>query len=283
MRVALNIAIAMVLAVPAIGVTQPQRSLIVTTQDHSLVDTDDCSNFHTQNTTSLPSQARAEEQKRVRLSGVDQLKVRTSNEGGVSVKGWDRPFARLTVCKSAVALTDALAQSALSKISVVENNGEIVAHGPELNGSQTWWVHMILRVPRSANLDVSAANGGIAIRNMNGRVKARATNGGISLASCTGASDVSTENGGISLDKISGSISATTQNGPISFKVRDATVPSIEAHTNETGEILCHLKGCTDGQASWAPDRKTMRIGGGGAPSIRLTSYAADIMIEQVR
>jgi hypothetical protein len=283
MRVALNIAVAMVLAVPAVGTTQPQRPLIVTTQDHSLVDTDDCSNFHTQNTTSLPAQARAEEQKRVRLSGIDLLKVRTSNEGGVSVKGWDRPFARLTVCKSAVALSDTQAQNALSQIHVAVHNGEIVARGPELNGTQTWWVHMILRVPRSANLDVAAANGGIAIRNMNGRVTARATNGGISLASCTGESHVTTENGGISLDKISGSISATTQNGPISFKVRDNTVPSIEAHTNDAGEILCHLKGCTDGQASWAPDRKTMRIGGGSAPSIRLTSYTADIMIEQVR
>src|SRR5690349_21168603 len=141
MRVALNVAVALVFALPMYGA--PTRPLIVTSQDHSLVDADDCNNFHTQNSTSLPSQVRSEEQRRVRLSGIDLVKIRTSNEGGVSVKGWDRPFARLTVCKSAVALSDAQAKIALDKISVAIQNGSIVATGPELNGTQTWWVHMI--------------------------------------------------------------------------------------------------------------------------------------------
>lgn len=280
MRAALYLASAILVSYPAAAASQ--RPLIVTTQDHSLVEVDDCANFHTRNTTSLPAQAHAEEQQRVRITGTDVLKVRASNEGGVTVRGWDRPFARLTVCKSAVALSDVQAKNALDKISVVVKNGEIAALGPEMSGTQTWWVHMILHVPRSANLDVAAANGGIAIRNMNGRVTARATNGGISLASVTGDSNVSTENGGISLDKIGGKINATSQNGPISLKVRDTNAPSIEAQTDDTGEILCHLKNCSEASAKWAADRKHVRIGGSG-PSIRLTSYTADIMIEQVR
>lgn len=257
------------------------RSLIVTTLDHSLVDADDCQRFHTRNVTSLPATANSEEQRSLRLTS-GALTVRTINEGGVTVRGWDRPFASLTVCKSAVALSTDQANSALRRINVAVRDGAIIASGPELNETQAWWVHMILRVPRGATLDVTAANGGIAIRNMNGRVKARATNGGISLASCDGDHDVTTENGGISLDKISGRVSATSQNGRISLKLRDTPVPALEAQTDDTGEIVCNLKGCADRLGNWTPNRKHLRIGS-AAPSIRLTSTSADIMIEQVR
>jgi hypothetical protein len=266
-----------------VSASTSRRPIIVTSQDHSLVDADDCNHFHTQNSTSLPATASAQEDRKVRLTEGDILKIRAINEGGVSVKGWDRPFASLTVCKSAEALSATQAKTALGKIKVAVRNGEIVTTGPELNQTQTWWAHIILRVPNKATLDVAAANGGIAIRNMTGRITARTTNGGISLASCTGDHHVTTENGGISLDKISGRTNAVSQNGPISLKLRDLVIPPIEAQTEDTGEILCNLKGCSDGLlGSWTPNRKHLRIGA-AAPSIRLTSYSADIMIEQVR
>lgn len=281
-RAALVLVVAMAISLAASAATT-RRPIIVTSQDHSLVDADDCQHFHTTNSTSFPATASAQEERRLPLGSGDILKVRAINEGGVSVKGWDRPFASLTVCKSAEALSPTQAKSALGKIKVAVRNGEIMTSGPELNRTQTWWVHMILRVPNNANLDVAAANGGIAIRNMTGRITARTTNGGISLASCIGEHSVTTENGGISLDKIAGRINAVSQNGPISLKLRDTAVPQIEAQTEDTGEILCNLKGCTDGLlGNWTPNRKHLRIGA-AAPSIRLTSYSADIMIEQVR
>jgi hypothetical protein len=259
------------------GVAATQRPLIVTQQDHSFVDSDDCSSFYTQNTTSLPSQARKQEQRRISLTGVEQLHVRTSNAGGVSVRGWERPFARLTVCKYASALNDPQAERALESVMVAVRPGEIIASGPELNETQAWWVHMILRVPKGTNVDVAAADGGIAVRNMTGRVTARATNGGISLASCAGDNRVQTENGGISLDKISGRIDATTENGPISLRLRDAAVPPLEARTED--EIVCKLKACSD---AWTTDHKRLRIGS-ASPQIRLTTNSAPILIEQVR
>lgn len=253
------------------------RPLIVTQQDHSLVDSDDCSSFYTQNTTSLPSAKSSEEQRRISLAGVDTLHVRTANAGGVSVRGWDKPFARLTVCKYAAAANDPQAARTLATVAVSVRPGEIVAIGPEMSATQTWWVHMILRVPHSANVDVAAANGGIAVRNMTGRVSARATNGGISLASCTGDNHIETENGGISLEKISGHVAATTQNGPISLKLRDEPMPALEAQTAD--EIVCKLKACSD---AWTTDHKRLRIGN-SSPQIRLFSNSAPILIEQVR
>ncbi|HEV8661458.1 MAG TPA: hypothetical protein VGS96_22900 [Thermoanaerobaculia bacterium] len=259
------------------GFAATQRPLIVTAQDHSLVDSDDCATFYTQNTTSLPSQVTSEEQRRISLLGVELLHVRTANAGGVSVRGWEKPFARLTICKYAAALNESQAQRALQSVGVAVRPGEIAVHGPDLNETQAWWVHMILRVPKSANVDVAAANGGIAIRNMAGRITARATNGGISLASCTGVNRIETENGGISLDHID-RVDATTQNGPIALKLRDTLVPPLEARTDD--EIVCKLKICTENWA--AADRKRLRIGG-SSPQIRLISSSAPILIEQVR
>src|SRR5713226_1818864 len=100
------------------GSAATQRPLIVTTQDHSLVDSDDCGTFYTQNTTSLPSQVTSEEQRRISLLGVDLLRVRTANAGGVSVRGWEKPFARVTVCKYAAALSEPQAQRALQSVGV---------------------------------------------------------------------------------------------------------------------------------------------------------------------
>jgi hypothetical protein len=259
------------------GFPATQRPLIVTSQDHSFVDSDDCASFYTQSTTSLPSQVSSHEQRRVSLIGIDLLHVKTSNAGGVAVRGWDRPYARLTVCKYAAALTDPKAQRALQDVGVAIHAGEIIALGPEANSTQTWWVHMILRVPKTANVDVQAANGGIAVRNMSGRVTAQATNGGISLAACTGENRIETENGGISLEKID-HVNATTQNGPIAFRVREQSVPpQLEARTDD--EIVCHLKVCTEG---WSSDRKRLRIGS-SAPQVHLMTNTAPILIEQVR
>ena len=141
---------------------------------------------------------------------------------------------------------------------------------------------MILHVPRNKSVDIAAVDGGIAIRNMAGGVIARSTNGGISLASCEGQNRVETQNGGISLDKISGQVDAVAQNGPISLKLRELPVPAIEARTDDTGEIVCNLKNCIGGTGDGAGARQYLRIGS-AAPSIRLTSYSSDILIEQVR
>lgn len=277
------VVVALVAMAAGATTSPPRRPLIVTSQDHSLAEAGDCQTFHTRTFTTLPATATAEETRDFQLVGNRHLKVTSGNEGGVSIQGWNRPYAHLNVCKSAVALTDAQARKALAGITVLVGGNEIVARGPELSDTQTWWVHMILSVPRTSRIDVTSANGGISIRNMSGRVSARATNGGISIAGCEGDHYLETKNGGISIDKVSGRVSAVTEGGPISLKLRDLAVPPIEAITDAAGAIHCNLQGCLDGVGNWAENRKRLRLGGDSAPSIRLTSFSADIMIEQVR
>ena len=242
------------------AVTPPQRSLIVTSQDFSNLLADDCEHFHTRNVSSFPATSRSQEQQEMALQGIDILKIHNSEQGGVSIKGWDKPVARLTVCKEAVGFTQQQAARTLGAINISVRNGDINATGPEIDESQAWWVHMILRVPKSARLDITSSNGGIAIRNMSGRITARAKYGGISIATT------------------SGKIDATTENGPISVKLDHDT--SVEAQIADAGEILCSPRVCR--AENYSANRKHLRIGSGAA-SFRLSTTSAPIVIDQVR
>jgi len=273
---------ALALALPCFAAVQ--RPLLVTTQDHSLVEIDDCEHFYARTVSSLPSRAQSQEQMPVALAGVDTLRVRSTEGGAISIKGWDRPVARLTLCKYAVALNDSDAKRTLHDVIVTSHNGEVSAHGPENGTTHAWWVHMILRVPKRVAVDVASTSGGIAIRRMNGRVTASATNGGISLAECAGDSKLTSDNGGISLEKITGRIDAAAKNGAISLKVTEGDPATIEARTDDAGEIVCRAKICHDALSHRIAGSKVLRIGGGASePMIRLHTGAAPILIEQVR
>lgn len=191
----------------------PQRQIIGTTQDHSAGDSVDCDNFHTQTYTSFPAKVRDQEQREISLGTADALHITTSEEGGVSVRGWDRPFARVITCKYAVAQTKTQAKRVLKGIQVNAKAGEVGAAGPAIDQNQVWWVNVIVFAPKNANLDITSENGGIAVRNMNGRVTAHSINGGVSLAQCSGENKATSQNGGVSLDKISSGGRENTRGG----------------------------------------------------------------------
>jgi hypothetical protein len=261
------------------------RPLIVTTQDHSLADASDCGHFHTRISTSLPSHAYASEERDIPVASIEGLRIRASEQGGVSIHGWDRPYAHLIVCKYVEGLTDKQTENALRSVGITFQNGELFTSGPAAASTQVWWIHMILQIPRNAKVDVTSANGGIAIRNMSGNIVAHARNGGISLASCTGENRLSTENGGIAVENVSGKVDAITDRGTISLKLKQgdaASQPTVEARTSESGDIVCKNV-CEGGGASWNADRTYLKLGRAMTPAIRLMTTGAPIIIDQVR
>lgn len=275
----LGLAAAMLL--PVASHAARQRQIIGAEQDH-LIEATDCDHFYRTTFTAFPAEMHDQEQREIALEDVDLVKVTASEEGGVSIRGWSKPFARLIVCRYSVAQTKTHATRVLDSINVSTLNGEIVARGPAIDATQAWWVNMILYVPRRASVDVTAANGGVAIRNMEGRVKAHATSGGISVAQSSGNYNISTESGGITLDRISGQIDAASHDGAIALKLVRDDVANVEARTAEAGDILCHIEGCETGLGIWAPSRKLLRLGA-SAPSIRLSTGDAPIIIDNVR
>lgn len=256
------------------------RQIIGSEQDHSLAgEASDCEHFFKTTFTNLPSQMNDQEQREIQLGGIDQLRVVASQEGGVSIRGWNRPYARLIVCRYAVANTKSKAIRLLGAISVSDEKGAIQAFGPPSDNTQAWWVNMILYVPRRATVDVRAANGGVAIRNMRGTVTAHATSGGISVAQSSGKYKISTSSGGITLERVTGTVEASSQEGAIALKVAPDDRPMVEARIAEGGEILCQLQSC--GGGLWGANRRQLRLGH-GAPNYRLTTNAAPILIGPV-
>jgi len=276
MRLLLAAVMALTLTAPALAA----RQIIGSEQDHSLAAGSDCEGFFKTTFTSFHAQVSDKEQRDIQLTGIDELHVTASEEGGVSIRGWNRPYARLTVCRNAVANTKAHASRVLSSVNVSHAKGEIAAYGPVSNDTQAWWVNMILYVPRRATVDVRASNGGVAIRDMSGSVTAHATSGGISVAQSTGRYKISTNSGGITLDSVSGVIEATSREGAIALRLAAPNEQTVEARIAEgTGEIVCTVRGCEGGQ--WATNRRQLRIGE-GVPDIRLFTNAAPIHIGPV-
>jgi hypothetical protein len=277
-----RLAILLALLVACTATAAPmERQMIGGELDHSLAADGDCAHFYQSTFTSFPAEVHDQEQREITLDGVEQIRVTSAPEGGLSIRGWNKPHARLIICRYAVAQTKAHANRVLGSISVSHVNGDIAARGPQIDATQAWWVNMILYVPRRANLDVKAANGGVAIRNMTGRVTAHATTGGISVAHSSGRYKITTDSGGITLDRITGLVDATSRDGSIALKIAGSDVPAIEAKTDDAGRILCTLKGCESELGSWTANRTLLKIGE-GVPAIRLVTTGASIFIGPV-
>lgn len=277
-RVALILSIVLLGAIPADAALE--RQIIGSEQDHSADSTGDCEHFYKTTFTTFTQQVSDSEQRELPLTGVEpQLRVDASQEGGVSIRGWNKPFARLQVCRFAAANSREQAQRALSAITVSFANGRIEALGPQNDNTQAWWVNMTLFVPKGTYVDVRAKNGGVAIRNMNGRVKASATGGGISVVQSIGKYLISTDSGGITLDRITGRAEAYSRAGSVALKVQQSSsvTPKIEART-ASAHILCALKNCDAGLGKWAADKRSLTIGT-APPDFRITTTGSPIMI----
>ena len=268
------------LAFAAASARPINRQIIGAEQDHSIAsDGGDCDSFYRTTFTSFGERAHNEERRELDLSGIQQVRVASAPEGGVSIRGWNRSNARLVICRYAVAETREHANRTLGSIRVASRNGEISAHGPPMDATQAWWVNITLYVPRRANVDVRAGNGGVAIRNMSGRVSAQSATGGISVSQSSGKYTIKTDSGGITLDRVSGLVDAVSRGGAIAFKVAGGALPSIEARTS-AGHIACTLKGCEEAGPA-ANDSQRLRLGD-GVPDVRLSSVGGSIWIGPV-
>jgi DUF4097 and DUF4098 domain-containing protein YvlB len=276
MHVSLIAAIALLSAASVQGA--PSRQIIGVEQDHSLAGaTSDCEHFFRTTFTSFSAQVHEREQRDIPAPRGQQLRVIARHEGGVSIRGWNRPQARLVACSYAAALTRPQATTLLESLTISETGGEIVVDGPAIDETRAWWVNLILYVPKQASVEVTAANGGIAVRDMGGQVNARATSGGISIANSTGRYRVTTDSGGITLDHVDGTVEATSKDGTIAVKLPPENYPTVEAKTAGGGHILCNLKGCEGRAAIWGAGGHLLRIGT-GIPGIRVSTGAPIII-----
>src|SRR6266436_29275 len=254
----------------------------------------DCSDLHIRLDGERPTIQ--SEERAVSKAEAAVLRVHEVENGGVQVLGWDKDVYSVTACKAAVGGD---AARLLSQIKLAVQGGEVSVSGPH-GDREDWTVYLLIRTPRSADIEVTAHNGPVSFYTVDGKVTTRATNGPISMKDCSGEANISAENGPISFSGTSGKLRLHTQNGPISVSlganwdgselVADAVngpltlrVPSgfrssFLVESNGHSPVSCHASICADARKTWDDDHRRIEYGS-GSPVIRLSTENGPISV----
>src|SRR5229473_8391440 len=177
----------------------------------------DCSDLHIRLDGERPTIQ--SEERMVSKAEAPVLRVHEVENGGVQVQGWDKDAYSVTACKAAVGGD---AARLLSQIKLTVQGGEVSVSGPH-GGREDWTVYLLIRTPRSADIEVTAHNGPVSLYSVNGKISTRATNGPISFSGTSGKLRLHTQNGPISVSlgaNWDGSeLVADAVNGPLTLRV----------------------------------------------------------------
>ena len=254
----------------------------------------DCSDLHIRLDGERPK-IEAEE-RTVTRAEARVLRVHEIRNGGVQVHGWDKDTYSVTACKAAVG-GDAERLLAQMKLSV--QGGEVSISEPSGDRDE-WTAFLLIRTPKSADVEVSAHNGPVSFYSVDGKITTRTTNGPISMKDCSGEADISAENGPISFSGTSGKLRLHSQNGPITVSlganwngaelVADAVngpltlrVPSgfrssFLVESNGHSPVSCLASICSDARKTWDDDHRRIEYGS-GSPVIRLSTENGPISV----
>lgn len=224
-------------------------------------------------------------------SHLRSLKVSVTN-APVSVQGGASAYS-IVVCKAAALEGD------LDDIRVTLDGNELRADGPD---HRRWTVMYFVRVPDRADIDLTAKNGPLAIRDVDGTVVARSQNGPLSLKNVGGNVDAETKNGPISISGGSGtmkvvasngplsvhltegswngSLDASTRNGPLSVNVPRGFASGVVIESAGRGPISCRAAGC---ERAWRSDDdgEPRRIELGSGPvNVRLSTVNGPVTVK---
>lgn len=221
------------------------------------------------------------------LSNTRVVDLDARGNGGVSVRGWDRPDVHLRARIAVYGDSESEARQIASEIRLITTGGRIRVEGPSRDrGGRSWrdrgWsVSFELQVPRSAELTIGATNGGVSIRDVRGRMDIRSVNGGIELDEVSGDIRGETTNGGVQV-RMSGAkwegpgLEVRTVNGGIQLALPADLSAELEARA-VNGGIRVDYPLTVSGLIN---SRREIRgtIGGGG-PRIRATATNGGITI----
>jgi DUF4097 and DUF4098 domain-containing protein YvlB len=215
------------------------------------------------------------------LPAAGAISVDGRQNGGVSIKGWERneilARARIQTAAPTQAEADALAQ----QITIQTAGAKIFANGPENRSNYYWSVSYEVFVPRRSDLSLTAHNGGIAISDVQGRLEFTAVNGGVALRRVGGTVHGGTTNGGLSIeltgDRWDGEeLDVKTTNGGISMSVPE----NYSAHL-ETGTVNGNLSIDFPVSVQGRITRELAVNLGSGGPTIRAMTTNGGVRVKR--
>jgi hypothetical protein len=215
------------------------------------------------------------------------LTVDAGTNGGISVRGENRPDVLVRACVQGWGNSEEEASSIVRSIRI--ETGSTV-RADTSSRSDNWSVSYEILVPHSMNIDLKAHNGGIAISSVEGNLKFQTTNGGVSLNDLAGDVRGRTTNGGVVV-RLTGAawrgsgLDVETTNGGVKL-----SMPQNYAARVETGTVNGGFKSAfaalnlpeEPGENRWnRKKRVSADVNGGGAP-IRVVTTNGGIIIDSV-
>jgi hypothetical protein len=185
-----------------------------------------------------PSRCLVKEQMIAATGGI--ITVDGRQNGGVTVKGWDRNEIFVRAKIQTWADTDAEAQALAGQIRIDTGGANIHAEGPETEGRRGWAVSFEVSAPYNSNLSLKAYNGGIGITDLRGQIEFNTMNGGVTLRRLAGDVKGQTMNGGLSIELIGGSwdgqgMDVRTTNGGVNLSIPENYSAHLETSTVNGG------------------------------------------------
>jgi DUF4097 and DUF4098 domain-containing protein YvlB len=201
------------------------------------------------------------------------ITVDGKQNGGISIKGWERNDLLVRAKIETRAPTQAEADSLAQQVRVETVGLNIHAEGPEARDNYQWYVSYEIFVPRRSDLSLTAHNGGISINEVSGKINFKTLNGGVSLRRVGGAVQGSTTNGGLHIELAGASwqgemLNVTTTNGGVNLMMPDNYSAHFETRTvngNVQSDFPLNVQMTERGRL---PKEINVDLGSGG-PTIR--------------
>jgi DUF4097 and DUF4098 domain-containing protein YvlB len=227
------------------------------------------------------------------------LRVHEIQNGGIQVQGWDKDVYSVTACKAAAGSSDEV-QRLISQIKLSVQGGDVSVSGPG-SSHDDWTVYLLIRTPKSADIELTAHNGPVAFYNVDGKITAKATNGPITVKDCSGEADIAAVNGPVTLVGTGGKLRLHTENGPINISLSGSTwnggglvadavngplslrVPSgfqssFVVESNGYTPLNCEASICSQARRTWDDEHRRIEYGSGD-PVIRLSTKNGPVSV----
>jgi hypothetical protein len=175
------------------------------------------------------------------LPSSGSLTIDASPNGGISVEGTPRFDVHVRARVVATAATEERARQLASTVRVQPAGDRIAAEGPSgLERPESWSVSYEVAVPMQMSLALTSTNGGVSVRDVEGRIEFRTTNGGIRLANVAGEVRGRTTNGGVDIDLDGATwrgegLDVQTTNGGVRIAIPENYSARLEARTVNGG------------------------------------------------
>ncbi len=217
------------------------------------------------------------------LSAGGIITVDGKQNGGISIKGWERNEVLVRSRIESQAPTQAEADQLAREVRVETAGLSIHAEGPQTREDYQWYVSYEIFVPRRSDLSLQAHNGGISISDVSGRIDFKTMNGGVTLRRVGGSVRGSTTNGGVHVE-LAGvrwdgeELNVKTTNGGVNINMPNNYSAHLETSTvngNLSSDFPLNVPLTERGRM---PKDISVDLGSGGSP-IRVTTTNGGVRV----